>query len=371
MNPEAAPPHATTGPVHIVGAGLIGASVGLGLRQLGLEVTLEDPSPAAAAVAEQVGAGRRRQPKDPEPQVVVVAVPPDVTANVVAQALARFSAATVTDAASVKAVILEELTQLGADLSRYVGSHPMAGRERSGPAAGSGDLFVGRPWVITANPATAPERVLQIRHLATDLGAHPTFLDAATHDTSVALVSHLPQILSSLTAARLVQAEAGALDLAGQGLRDVTRIAGSDPELWSAILVGNGPAVAAVLREVQADLAHAIGALEMGTAPATLGQSLKTLADLVAQGRRGAERIPGKHGGARRQFDRVTVMVPDRPGALGELFQEMGRLGVNLEDLKLEHGMGQLVGLAEVWVPLGQGAPLAADLEEQGWRILK
>jgi prephenate dehydrogenase len=95
------------------------------------------------------------------------------------------------------------------------------------------------------------------------------------------------------------------------------------------------------------------------------------LSDLMAAGNAGVRRIPGKHGGAKRQFDKVTVMVPDQPGELGRLFQEMGRLGVNLEDLRLEHGAGQLVGMAEISVGAGSGAKLAADLETQGWRILR
>jgi prephenate dehydrogenase len=349
----------------------MGASVGLGLGGRGIEVTLEDPSPSAQAVAVQIGAGRPRQTGDRPPALVVVAVPPDVTAPVVAAQLHRFDQAVVTDLASVKAIVLDELAQAGADLARYVGSHPMAGREKSGPAAATADLFTSRPWVIAAAPATRPQAVLRVRELASDLGAHPAYLDPAAHDRAVALVSHVPQVLASLTAKRLTEAEPGALDLAGQGLRDMTRIAASDPRLWSAILAGNGPAVAAVLRGLREDLDRAIAALDLGAEPANLGRALVELADLIAAGNRGAEAIPGKHGGARRRFDKVTVMVPDKPGELGRLFQEMGRLGVNLEDLSLEHGARQLVGLAEISVPPGAGPGLAEDLERQGWRILR
>jgi prephenate dehydrogenase len=362
---------ATRGPVHIVGAGLMGASVGLGLTAHGIVVTLEDPSPTAQTVATQIGAGRIRRSDDPEPQLVVVAAPPDVTAAVVAAQLERFGNAVVTDLASVKAIILEEVGDLGADTSRYVGSHPMAGREKSGPAAATGDLFVGRPWVIAPAPGARPEAVLRVRELAGDLGAHPAYLNAAAHDQAVALVSHLPQVMSSLTAKRLVEAEPGALDLAGQGLRDMTRIAVSDPSLWSTILAGNAAAVATALRRVREDLDQAITALEAGAQTDGRGRALVELAQLVAAGAAGAQRIPGKHGGARRRFDRVTVMVPDRPGEMGRLFQEMGRLGVNLEDLALEHGAGQLVGLAEISVPEGAGQALSANLREQGWRIVE
>jgi prephenate dehydrogenase len=335
-------------------------------------VSLEDPSPTALAVAEQIGAGRALGAKAPAPAptIVVVAVPPDVAAEVTAAALDRFRQATVTDVASVKAVVLAELRAKEADLARYVGSHPMAGKEQAGPAAASADLFVGRPWVIVAAPETSPAAGLAVRALAADLGSHPAYLDAAAHDAAVALVSHVPQILSSLTAARLAEAPAAALDLAGQGLRDMTRIARSDPNLWAAILAGNGPAIAGVLREVRADLERAIVALELGVAGATLGRALVELSDLIASGGRGAARIPGKHGGAPRSFDVVRVLVPDRPGELGRLFQEMGQWGVNLEDLALEHGAGQLVGLAAIAVASGEGRALAANLERAGWRVL-
>jgi prephenate dehydrogenase len=302
---------------------------------------------------------------------VIVASPPDVAGETTAIQLDRFRQAVVSDVASVKVVILEELRQAGADLSRYVGSHPMAGRERTGPAAASADLFVGRPWVIAPAPQTTGQAALRIRELASDLGGYPAYMNASAHDAAVALVSHVPQVMSSLTAGALAGAEPGALDLAGQGLRDMTRIAQSDPNLWAAILVGNGLAVAQVLRQVRAGLDRAIAALDLGTKPETLGHALVELADVVGIGRQGAELIPGKHGGTRRVFDKVTVMVPDKPGELGRLFQELGRLNVNLEDLKLEHGAGQLVGLAELSVPTGRGAALASDLIEQGWRILQ
>ena len=135
-------------PVRIVGSGLLGASLGLRLRQLGVEVQLEDTSPAALALARDLGAGQIAAEDSEEPELVVVATPPDVAADVVRESLDRFGRAFVTDIASVKTRVVEEVEgHPGAD--RYVGSHPMAGRERSGALAADADLFIGRPWVIT------------------------------------------------------------------------------------------------------------------------------------------------------------------------------------------------------------------------------
>ncbi|MCL1897592.1 MAG: prephenate dehydrogenase [Micrococcales bacterium] len=361
-------PHATTGPVHIIGSGLLGASVGLALRALEVEVTLEDISPAALAVAQQVGAGRHQS--NPNPTMVVVAVPPDVTALVVAQSLKTYPKAVVTDLASVKYGIGQQLANSGLDLSNYVGSHPMAGKEQTGPAAAAADLFTGRPWVITAASQANQPAVLAVRDLATDLGASVLYMDPMAHDQAVALVSHLPQVVASLVAARLAPAPAGALDLAGQGLRDVTRIAASNPNLWSAILAANGPSVAELLRSLAVDLERAIEALELARQPEHLGQALVMLTDLIASGNQGASRIPGKHGGAQRAFDQVDVLVPDRVGALARLFALLEEAQVNLEDLRLEHAAGQAVGRATLSVPEGKGAGLASALEGHGWSVL-
>jgi prephenate dehydrogenase len=91
----------------------------------------------------------------------------------------------------------------------------------------------------------------------------------------------------------------------------------------------------------------------------------------LATGNAGQARIPGKHGGARTTWDVITVMVPDKPGELGRLFAEVGSLGVNLEDVRLEHSAGQLVGMAALSVAAGQGPALTQDLEEHGWKILR
>ena len=215
-----------TGPIKIVGTGLIGTSIGLALRSKGLEVLLEDASPAVLSLAVDFGAGSKFQ-SGIEPQLVVVCTPPDVTAQVIASELLTHQKATVTDVASVKGTVLTALKKQGIELSNYVGSHPMAGREQTGALAGRGDLFTGRPWVITPNEESSKDSVSLVEALANDLGASVVLMDPFEHDRAVALVSHAPQILSSLLAARLASADSADVSLAGQGLRDTTRIAAS------------------------------------------------------------------------------------------------------------------------------------------------
>ncbi|WP_169165582.1 prephenate dehydrogenase [Cellulomonas taurus] len=368
-------PAATRGPVRVVGTGLLGTSVGLGLRAHGVDVLLHDPSRTALALARDVGAGRPATAEDPEPSLIVVASPPDVTADVVLAELAAHPRAVVTDVASVKGYVLRELRARGADLTRYVGSHPMAGRERSGPAAALPDLFLGRPWVIVDSGESDPAAVLAVRSLANDLGGVPVTLDADEHDAAVALVSHVPQVASSLVAARLREAAPEALGLAGQGLRDVTRVAGSDPALWTSILAANAAAVREVLAALRDDLDGIVTALgdaadASGPEDVALG-ALARIASTIADGNAGVALVPGKHGGAPRQWAVVTALVPDQPGELARLLTDVGAAGVNLEELQLEHAAGRPVGMASVSVDPARSAHLEAELTARGWRLVR
>ncbi|WP_022890058.1 prephenate dehydrogenase [Agromyces italicus] len=352
-----------TGPVRVVGAGLLGTSVALGLRARGIDVILADASPTHVALAVDLGAGRAAEPGD-APQLVVVAVPPDVTARVVAEELAAFPDAIVTDVASVKAGILAELETSGADVARYIGSHPLAGRERGGPLAARADLFAGRPWVVAAHDAISYQRAGAIDDLILDLGAVLVEMTTDEHDRGVALISHVPQVVSSVMARRFIDAPSAALGLAGQGVRDVTRIAASDPDLWVQILGANAAPVREILVALRDDLDRFIDALGDPVAPG----ARRRVAEELAGGNTGVARLPGKHGTDKR-FTTVTVMVDDRPGQLARLLAEIGEIGINLEDLRLEHSPGRQVGLAEVQVVPEAAERLSNELAGRGWRI--
>ncbi len=353
------------GSVHVIGAGLLGASVGLGLRERGVDVTLEDLSPTTVALAADYGAGRVRTSEDPEPTLVVVATPPDVTADVVERALAQYPAAVVTDVASVKLAPYLELVRRGVDLTNYVGSHPMAGRERGGAIMARADLFVARPWVVCRDHETPAEALAIVEAVALDLGATLIEMTPEEHDRSVGLVSHLPQVVSSLLAARLIPATEQAIGLAGAGLRDTTRVASSDPELWVQILGANRGPVVELLDAFARDLSGFADALRD---PAQAG-ARRTIADLLSAGNNGVARIPGKHGSSER-FTSITVLIDDTPGQLGRLLTELGELGINMEDLRLEHSPGAQIGFAEIAVLPEVAERAVTDLVERGWRTL-
>ncbi|WP_394160525.1 prephenate dehydrogenase [Galactobacter valiniphilus] len=361
-----------SGPVLVIGTGLLGASAALGLRALGLSVGLRDASPTAQRVAVDLGAGVAVAPGAAfAPELVIVATPPDVAAAVVSGALREFPQAIVIDIASVKASILRALLAdeaLGeTELSRYVGAHPMAGRERSGPVAARGELFYSAPWIVVPHAGSSAAAVRVAKAAGADLGASVTQMDAEEHDRSVALISHFPQVASSLLASRLLDAPGAALALAGNGLRDTTRIAASDPALWIQILSHNAPAIVPILHGLREDLDRLIGTLE---APEAAGAALD-LAQLLSEGNQGQARIPGKHGAPPQSFATVGVIVDDKPGQIARLLSDIGEAGINIEDLRMEHSAGYQVGLVEIQVIPGRRDELEGALSALNWKVVQ
>lgn len=353
-------PRLLTGPVEVIGVGLLGTSVALACRRAGLEVLLTDRSPQHVRTASGLGAGRRRTEHD-TPQLVVVAVPPDHLGEVIAEALVTNQDAVVTDVGSIKSAPLAEVARRvePAALARYVGSHPMAGSERSGPLAATEVLFDGRPWAVTPHGASDPAAVALVSELVRVCGAVEARLEPAEHDRAVARTSHLPHLAAVLVAGRLGEAPASHLALSGQGVRDVTRVAASDPGLWQQILGGNAEAVTDLLGEVRDQLDALISAVREG--------DRERLGAILGSGVAGTRAIPGKHGGPVRPSRSVFVSVPDAPGELGRLFAHVGESRVNIEDFYIDHDPGRPVGLLELVVDAEQAEVLLTALESRGW----
>ncbi len=354
-----------SGWVLVVGAGLVGTSVALALARRQVVVHMQDTDPLHAAVASS------RLPRAaPEsasgPGLVVVATPPDQLAGAIAAALRTYPMAVVTDVGSVKSKPLSDLRAqrggrppAGLDLSRYVGGHPMAGSERSGPLAAAGDLFEGRTWAVTPHEESSPAATAAVEALAAICGAVVVRMDPGEHDEAVARTSHLPHLMAALTAGRLYGAPAPQLALSGQGVRDVTRIAAGSPQLWRQIVGANAQALRGLLRDVRRDVDELLVSLDSG--------DLRAVERLLESGATAAATIPGRHGGPAEDLVAVTVTIPDRAGALAELFEVVGSLGVNVEDVRIDHDPAREFGLVEVDVAAGAGAGLAQSLRERGW----
>lgn len=380
--------------VLVAGAGLIGTSVALALRAKGIDVWLSDADPATARLAADLGAGvvvsNLRDAKGIA-DVAVLAMPPSAVAASLALSQECGVAGVYTDVASVKVLPVTQARALGCDLETYVPGHPLAGRERHGPAAAQADLFLGRTWALCPLPETAPDAVSAVTELAVACGADPITTDPETHDRWVALVSHAPHLVAVAMAARLAPSSvpAEALKLAGGGLRDVTRIAAGDTGLWTQILSANAGPVAEVVAAVAADLAAAARVLASASAdgiplaPPAQAEAQEpagrvsaetrtgdwAVTGLLDRGRAGVARIPGKHGGQPPNFTVVQVVIADRPGELARLFNAAGAAGVNIEDIRLEHSPGLPVGVAELSVRPDQAGTLLDAMEAGGWPV--
>ena len=389
--------------VVVIGTGLIGTSAALALRRHGADVWLWDRDPAAAALAADLGAGRVLASLGDHPgpaDVALIAVPPAEVAAVLATVQRAGLAHSYTDVASVKALPLARAREAGCDISRYVPGHPLAGRERSGPAAARADLFLGRAWALCPAPETSGVTVATVTAMVTACGAEPVVTDADSHDRWVALISHAPHVVAAAMAAQLApeSVPAEALSLAGPGLRDATRIAVGDAGLWTQILTGNAAPVAAVLTAVAGDIAEAARILaevaqtevtqtgvaqtgvaqtgvaqtevaQTGPAGAPAPEASKGLTALLEHGRAGVARIPGKRGGPARAFTAVQVVISDRPGELARLFAAAADAGVNVEDVGIEHSPGAPVGVAELSVRPASAGPLINALTVGGWPV--
>jgi prephenate dehydrogenase len=356
----------------VIGTGLIGTSIALAMRETGARVFLADRDQASVRLAVELGAGEAlpEQPAHPV-DIAVLAVPPAFVAASLRDAQKRGLARFYTDVASVKARPVLDAVELGCDLASFVPGHPLAGRERSGPAAARADLFLGRPWALCPTEASSAEALEAVTALAKACGAETLIVDPIEHDRAVALVSHGPHVVSAAMAARLGDAPGVALDLAGQGVRDVTRIAAGDPGLWIGILTANAEPVAEVLDAVAGDLALAAAMLR-AAARAEAGVAdviVQKVSDLLERGNAGRARIPGKHGGRPSAYALVSVLIPDKPGELARLFQAAGDAGVNIEDVAIEHSPGLPVGVAELSVKPEAADPLADELRARGWSV--
>ena len=367
----------------VIGTGLIGTSVALALARRGVQVYLDDRDEANLKTAASLGAGESALPAEAV-DLLVVAVPPGYVASTLADAQRRGLARAYTDVASVKAGPQRQAVGQGIDPASYIGGHPLAGRERSGPLMARADLFEGRPWVLTPTADTSRDALNRALELISLCGAVPVVMDAVDHDRAVALISHAPHLVSSLMAARLENASEDAARVAGTGVRDVTRIAAGDPVLWEEILTANAAAVADVLDEYAADLAGVIASLrslavdEDAADSSVTGSSgfepgdttaSKQLVDLLRRGNAGQARIPGKHGAPRAAWGAVPVVISDAPGELARLFAAAGAAGVNIEDLRIEHSPGKAVGLVTLQVAPEAADSLAAQLIERGWTV--
>jgi len=342
------------GSVRIVGSGLIGTSIGLGLRAKGVAVSMVDQNQAAAKLAQDLVGEFNGAPTE----LVIFALPSASLSEVLNHEFALNPGASFIDIGSTKTKPQLEVEASIIPVERFCLTHPMAGREVGGAESARGDLFEGRPWVLCTEGVDSEVVDLTLEMISL-LGAVPHQMSVKEHDLAVALVSHLPQILSSTLAAQLLNADERWLETAGAGLRDTTRIAASDPKLWSEIASLNASSISPLLEKVIEDLQRL---------KAQIHDSLAT-SEFFVQGNRGRDRIPGKHGGKARDFTKLPIVIEDKPGQLGALFNECGKASVNIEDLSIEHTPGQFTGLITLSLSSKDADILREHLSASGWNV--
>jgi len=340
--------------VRIVGSGLIGTSIGLGLALKGVGVSMHDLDPRAQGLAEDLIKSPSSKPVD----LVIFATPIGALNSVLNKEFDTNPKAGFIDIASVKSKVKVDVSTSKLPMSRFLPTHPMAGREVGGAESARADLFQGRPWIIDSHGVD--NDVLKMSsELIELLGGHQVDLDSTEHDKAVALVSHLPQLVASLLAKQLNGGDEAWLELAGAGLRDTTRIAGSDSKLWREIITANREALTPLLLALQSDLAQLIS---------SLGDE-NSVATLINEGQQGRARIPGKHGGKAREYTFLPIVIEDKPGQLAALFEECAQAEVNVEDLTIEHSPGQFTGLITLALSEIDATKLSVHLKSNGWSV--
>ena len=341
--------------VRIVGSGLIGTSIGLALVQHGVAVQMVDSDPASQTLANDLVGGVEVA----DPQLVIFGLPTSQLPLVMQGEISINPQSTFMDVGSIKTEVELNVKTFSGLSRRFVPSHPMAGREIGGAGSARADLFQGRSWILTPSPDVEKVSKELVLELITLLGASPIELTAHDHDQAVAKISHLPQIAASLLAKQLTGTPTEWMELAGQGLRDTTRIAGSDEGLWKEIIFSNREEIRGLLINLQNDLQSMINSLDDPTA----------IAELIAAGRVGKAAIPGKHGGVAREYSYVPIVIDDRPGQLGMIFNECAAMDVNVEDLTIEHSPGQLSALITLALSQTDAEKLSAHLSSIGWNV--
>ncbi|MBS3968222.1 MAG: prephenate dehydrogenase/arogenate dehydrogenase family protein [Truepera sp.] len=334
--------------VAIVGIGLIGGSIGLGIRQrfLAERVIGLDPDPVALDAAVWLGAIDEAK-LQPGPWLselaLVVLASPARTLLASAESLRPYLSPTtvLTDVGGVKAPIVAAMSDL-----RFVGGHPMAGSEKIGVVNASAALLENAVWVLTPTAQTDPEALAAVRRFVEHLGAKPIETSPEQHDRLVAAVSHVPY----LVALALTQLIANDHDrdlmmlLAAGGFRDLTRVASGSPRMSRDMVVGNQEAVRQAIKGFKDQLAGLEHLLDDPEALLTLAEGAKRSRDSLPIVKRSL--LPAR-------FE-VVIAVPDRPGELARITKALGDADVNIKDI-------EVLGIREA----GGAVRLAFESEEQ------
>ncbi len=249
----------------ILGTGLIGGSFGLALRKHFPEIAIVgfDRAEVLERAAAR-GAIHESAPSIPDAvrgaDLVYIALPIGATLDALSTiAAAAANHALITDSCSAKALVCKEAAIRFKQGARFLGGHPMAGKEASGIDNAAAGLFRGAPYALIAPESDPDARMHEFARLLRGIGAKPVWCDAETHDWAVGIVSHLPQLVA-VALARVVSGEIDEtglpLTLAGKGLQDTLRLAGSPYQVWRDVFLANRENAARSLERLAQEIEH-------------------------------------------------------------------------------------------------------------------
>ncbi len=346
--------------IAIVGVGLIGGSIGLAARgRLGATVSGWSRSRGTLERALELGAidraGDSLADAVRDAEAVFVCAPVGALPEVVREALAAAPAdCVVTDAGSTKRSVVEAI-----DDPRFVGGHPLAGAETAGVEHARADLFHDATWYLTPTPGATGTLFERLHRIVRDLGARPATIDAATHDTMLAAVSHLPHVLANVLVAQAASAlgeDGEQLPATGPSFRDATRVAGANSAIWTDIYLANRDALAEQLDGAIARLTAVRETLAAADADAVTAWN-----DAAAADRR--RLLEAQLAGG--PLHELRVSVPNEPGVVATLALELARAGVNITDMALYPAPDHREGVVALWIagdaPAARAESLVAD----------
>ncbi|MSX02384.1 MAG: prephenate dehydrogenase/arogenate dehydrogenase family protein [Actinobacteria bacterium] len=345
----------------VVGVGLIGGSFALAARsRVGAHVRGVGPEAGQALELNVIDeACPSLEAALLGAEVVVVAVPADRIAEVTARVLASAPPdCAVTDVGSTKRQVVDAA---GGD-ERFVGGHPLAGAETSGVIHARGDLFEEAVWYLTPTKSTSGVMLERVHNLVSAVGAKPTIVEVDEHDRMMAAVSQLPHVLANVL---IMQADTALGDrripATGPSFRDATRVAGANPEMWTAIYLANQQALVDELDGAIERLTAARAAISNGDA-AWLSEW-----QTIASERREALSEAGLSGGT---LTELRVTVPNRPGVVAEIALGLRDADINIVDMALSPSPDGREGVVALWVADGSAEAAAACLAGLGLPVL-
>jgi prephenate dehydrogenase len=247
------------------------------------------------------------------------------------------------------------IAAVGSD-SRFIGGHPLAGAETSGVENARRDLFEGARWYLTPTPKTGGLLYDRVQRAISEIGARPQAIEVDTHDRLMASVSHLPHVVANVLvtqAASALDEEAEHLPEVGPSFRDATRVAGANPAIWGDIFAGNREAVASEIESAVERLTEAAELLRTGDRGAVTAWQEQA-------GRRRRELIESEIAGG--PLHELRALVPNRPGIVAEVALELGRAGVNIEDMALYPAADMTSGAISLYIAGDEQAERAEQL---------